>query len=294
MRHDHDEDATTDLRRWLGESTASTVDDGDVHDPSRRWTASRVALVLLVLAPWVVLAALALTGTPTPSRAAGSDPAAGVVDVGATDPTNRSSQRATGDARTTAAGTPTAAAGTAAPAGPVDPDPAADPAVPAAVGPTAVRLVRDAVTRAGPRSMALDAAAAETVDVLTDDTWAVRVHAVVLRGDRRRWRTARHEIWVAPVGLRDGRVVGLDRPWRVATVDGGIARTSWTPADVDHRVVRGALDDAGIGHDGALVVQQHPALPSVVRVITADARRLWVRLAPTAAVVGHDTGEHAR
>lgn len=294
MRHDHDEDATTDLRRWLGESTASTVDDSDVHDPSRRWTASRVALVLLVLAPWVVLAALALTGAPTPSRAGGSDRAAGVVDVGAADPTDRSSQPATGGARTRdAAGTPTAAA-TEAPAGPVDLDPAADPAVAAAVGPTAVRLVRDAVTRAGPRSMALDAAAAETADVLTDDTWAVRVHAVVLRGDRRRWRTARHEIWVAPVGLRDGRMVGLDRPWRVATVDGGIARTSWTPADVDHRVVRGALDDAGIGDDGALVVQQHPALPSVVRVITADARRLWVRLAPTAAVVGHDTGEHAR
>jgi hypothetical protein len=142
--------------------------------------------------------------------------------------------------------------------------------------------------------MALDVAAAETADVLTDDTWAVRVQAVVLRGDRRRWRTARHEIWVAPVGLRDGRMVGLDRPWRVATVDEGIAPLPWTPADVDHRVVRDALDDAGIGHDGTRVVQQHPALPSVVRVTTADDHRLWVRLAPAPAVVGHDTREHAR
>jgi len=294
MEHDHDDDATTDLRRWLGERTAATVDDGDVHDPSPRWTPSRVALVLLIAAPWVVLAALALTGPPARSHDDGSDPAAGVAESGTPDPVDRSSQQATGGARPMdAAGAPTAVA-TADPAGPVDSDPAADPAVAAAVGPTAVRLVRDAVTRTGPRSMALDAAAAETADVLTDDTWAVRVQAVVLRGDRRRWRTARHEIWVAPVGLRDGRMVGLDRPWRVATVDEGIAPLRWTPADVDHRVVRDALDDAGIGHDGALVVQQHPALPSVVRVTTADDRRLWVRLAPAPAVVGYDTREHAR
>ena len=273
MRHHDDDDAADDLRRWLGDNTAPT--DVDVDDPPRRWTRSQVVLGLLVLAPWVVLAALALTDGPATWPDGGPDPAADVTDAGTARPTDASSEQAAARARTTdAVATPTATA-------------------PPAVGPTAVRLVRDAVTRAGARSMALDAAAAEAADVLADDTWTVRVHAVVLRGDRRRWHTARHEVWVAPVGLRDGHVVGLDRPWRVATMDGGIAPLSWTPADIDHRAVRGALDDAAIAHGGALVGQQNPSLPSVVRVATTDGRRLWVRLDPEAVVVGHEVREDA-
>jgi len=275
MRHHDDDDAADDLRRWLGDNTAPTDVDVDVDDPPRRWTRSQVVLGLLVLAPWVVLAALALTDGPATWPDGGPDPAADVMDAGTARPTDASSEQAAARARTTdAVATPTATA-------------------PPAVGPTAVRLVRDAVTRAGARSMALDAAAAEAADVLADDTWTVRVHAVVLRGDRRRWHTARHEVWVAPVGLRDGHVVGLDRPWRVATMDDGIAPLSWTPADIDHRAVRGALDDAAIAHGGALVVQQNPSLPSVVRVATTDGRRLWVRLDPEAVVVGHEVREDA-
>jgi hypothetical protein len=167
-------------------------------------------------------------------------------------------------------------------------------AAPTAVAPTAVRLLRDAVTRTGARSMALDAAAAEEVDTLAAGTWAVRVHAVVLRGDRRRWRTATHEIWVAPVGLHDGRLVGLDRPWRVATLDGDIAQTTWDRADVDTRAVRRALDEAGIDHRDDLVVQQHPTVPSIVRVSTTGTRHVWVRLTPEPAVIGLHGAGHGR
>lgn len=283
MHHDDADDATQDLRRWLGQEGApASAGHDDVDDPPRRWTPPRVALALLVLAPWVVLGALALTGVRDPSTTARSSDGAGPAGTATDHPAGAPTDGAT---------PPSAAP--AAQAGHTDDATVAD-AVPAAVRPTAVRLVRDAVTRTGARSMALDTAAAEAVDALTVDTWAVRVHAVVLRGDRRRWRTATHEVWVAPVGLRGGRVVGLDRPWRVATIDGGIAPTTWDRADVDPDAVRAALDDAGISHGDDLVVQRHPTLPSVVRVTTTGTRRVWVRLTPEPVVVGHGDGEHAR
>lgn len=288
MNDDHDDDASHDLRRWLGDEDAparAIRDAGD--DPSRRWTAPRTALALLVAAPWVVLMALAVTGAAGPSTTTTSTDGAGTAAAA----THRPVAPTDGTA-TPSAGPPVdPRSGDAPPASDARPE---GDASPAAVGPTAVRVVRDAVTRTGARSMALDAAAVEAVDTLAAGTWAVRVHAVVLRGDRRRWRTASHEIWVAPVGLHDGRVVGLDRPWRVATLDGDIAQTTWGRADVDTRAVLRALDEAGIARGDDLVAEQHPTVPSIVRVTTTGTRRVWVRLTPEPVVVGLDDAGHDR
>lgn len=280
--HQGEDDATIDLRRWLGEATpAPTHDDAVPGDAPRRRTWWRTALGLLLLTPWAALALLSLTDAHGSSLRRRTDDGPAVAGARAA-PTGAASLPAT---RRTAAADPTASTGR---------DPS-DHAVPAAVGPTAVRLVRDAVTRAGSRSTGLDVAAAEEVaEVVSADTWAVRVHAIVLHGDRHRWRGAAHEVWVAPVGVRDGRVVGLDRPWRVATIDGGPVPAAWRRAEVDRALVRGALDDAGIGHDGDLVTQRHPALPSIVRVTVGKHRRVWVRLGPPAEVVGQRTREGDR
>jgi hypothetical protein len=288
MHYDED-DATQDLRRWLGEDDAPASAGHDaVDDPPRRWTPPRVALALLVLAPWVVLTALAVSGGPGPPMTARSADGTGPEGAAPDHPGGAS----TGGASTPAdgAGQAHAGGGDTAVTGAVT----ADDAVPDDAAPTAVRLVRDTLTRAGDRSVALDIAAAEKAETLTAGTWAVRVHTVVLRGDRRRWHTATHEIWVAPVGLREGRMVGLDRPWRVATVDDAIASTTWDRARVDIRAVRDALDDAGIGYGDDLVVQQHPAAPSILRVTTNGTRRVWVRLTPEPVVVGHDHGTRDR
>lgn len=288
MRGNQD-DPSHDLRRWLGEDDTPTRAAHDaVDDPPRRWTGPRVTLVLLVLAPWIVLVALALSGAPGGSTAVRPADRDGTGDPATVQP-----------AGAPAAGAPTPSAAPTVLPGPDD-DPTTTPAAPAigtapaAVGPTAVRLVRDAVTRSGVRSMALDAAAAEEADPLAAGTWAVRVHAVVLRGDRRRWRTATHEVWVAPVGVRAGRVVGLDRPWRVATIDSDVARTTWRRVDVDTRAVRAALGDAGLDHGDDLVAQRHPTVPSVVRVTVAGRRRVWVRMRPEPVVVGLDGEERRR
>ncbi|HSJ46622.1 MAG TPA: hypothetical protein VK923_18240 [Euzebyales bacterium] len=291
MHRDNEDDAANDLRRWLGEdNTSPSAGHDGMEDLSHRWTAPRLALALLVLAPWVVLGVLALTGARGPASTGRPD------DAG---PAGHATDDSDGPARAPMAGS------TSPPSAPETRGHRADAAtpteavtasggVPAAVGPMAVRLVRDAVTRTGARSMALDAAVVEAAEALAADTWAVRVHAVILRGDRRRWRAATHEVWAAPVGLREGRVVGLDQPWRVATIDGGIAPTTWDRADVDTAAVRGALDDAGISHGDDPVVHQHPKLPSIVRVTTSGDRHVWVRLTPQPVVVGHGDGRPDR
>jgi hypothetical protein len=289
MHRDDDDEAAHDLRRWLGDGKASApAGPDDVDDQPRGWTAPRLALALLVLAPWIFLGVLALTGARGPATTERPPDDAGPAGPGTGDPAGAPMDGAT---------PPSPAPETR--ARPADNAEATDAVtatgtVPAAVGPTAVRLVRDAVTRTGARSMALDAAAAEAVDTLAANTWAVRVHAVVLRGDRRRWHTATHEVWAVPVGMLEGRVVGLDRPWRVATIDDGIASTTWDRAGVDADAVRGALDDAGIPHGDDLVVQQHPTLPSIVRVTTRGDSRVWVHLAPEPVVVGREDGERDR
>lgn len=266
-----DDDDAGDLTRWLsGTADPPTGPTGAPDDRAVPWPPARVALVLLVLAPWAVFAVLALAGADDPSApAATMDPSAPVADAPSVVPTGASR-----------AGRPAAAR-------PPDGD-TGD--LPPGVGPTAVRVVRDAVTRAGATSTALDAAAVEAIEPLGADMWAVRVHAVVLRGDRRRWATATHEVWAAPVGRRGGGIVGLDRPWRVATLDAPVTPTSWDAADVDRRAVAAALDAAGIGHGRALRVERHPRVPGIVRAVVGDGRPVWVRLEPAPTVVGHHAG----
>ena len=175
-------------------------------------------------------------------------------------------------------------------------EPGATP-VPAGAAATAVRLVRDAVTRRhADTSAALDVAVAEPPRPLGTNQWAVRVQAVVLRGDARRWRSATHEVWVVPVGLHAGRPVGLDHPWRVATEAPTIMRESWNAAAVDQPAVRSALRAIGVraGHD--LQAQQHPTLPNIIRVRVIDGgqtRRLWLTTRPAVRVVGATEGATA-
>ncbi len=161
----------------------------------------------------------------------------------------------------------------------------------AIAGPVAVRLVRDAVTSTGDgTATALDAAAAEPPDPLGDDLWIVRVHAVVLHGDRRRWRSASHEIWAVPVGRRNGAVVGLDHPWRVADGADRIVDTAWEPAAVDLDEVRTALRRAGIPAVADLRAERHPQRVALLRAVIGAGphqRHVWLRTTPVLEVLGH-------
>ncbi len=172
------------------------------------------------------------------------------------------------------------------------PDPARRGTRGATAGAVAVRLVRDAVTSTGDGvATALDAAAAEPPDPLHDDTWIVRVHAVVLHGDRRRWRSATHEIWAAPVGRRDGAIVGLDHPWRVARGADRIVELAWQPADVDLDEVRAALRRVGLPATADVRVERHPHLASVLRAVVGQEpgeHHVWLRRARTIEVLGHE------
>lgn len=271
MEDASDPDVSGDeLRRWLDAGSDDTHTSAD-EDPHRRVSTRRRWLVAVV-APWVLLAAVAAAGRvndsdATPAAAAPSPAAAPAPTVAA-------------------APAPTAAPATPAPN---DPPAAAAPTEvdpPAAVVPAAVGMVRDAVTTAsGDVTTALDSGTPEQPRRLADDTWLVRVHAVVLHGDRRRWRSARHEVWAAPVGRRGGGVVGLDRPWRVAIADRKRVRRTWQPATGDLPAVRRALRDAGLPAGPRLRLERDPALPAVVRAVTG-ASSAWLRAGSRPRVLG--------
>jgi hypothetical protein len=162
--------------------------------------------------------------------------------------------------------------------------------VPDGVAATAVRLTRDALTgRDGTVTTAVDVAIAEPPLPLGPDQWLVRVQAVVLRGDTRRWRSATHETWAVPVGVRHEAHVGLEAPWRVALEEPVVTRPDWQAATVDERAVRSALRTVGARGAPDLAAQQHPALPHVIRVRIAGpepAGHIWLTTEPTERVLG--------
>ena len=257
------------LTQWLGEDPddappptggANAPDREPGGDRRRRSSPRRIARAGALVAPWLVALAVLVSSTGT------TDPAADATPPVAPQP-------------------------------PPTPEGTATSPVPAGAAATAVRLVRDALTRqhAG-ASAAVDVAVAESPQPLGADQWAVRVQAVVLRGDARRWRSATHETWVVPVGLHAGRPVGLDHPWRVATEDPAVTPVRWSAAAVDERAVRSALRTIGVRAARDLHAQQHPALAHIVRVRVADGyqiRHLWLTTRPTVHVVGAPAGTAA-
>jgi hypothetical protein len=230
-----------------------------------------MARIVALLAPWIVvlavLAAAQHTTGDTVRTTADRDGAA----------TTLASDAATASA-TIPAGAPSDMAGE----GSSVPAPADVPA-------TAVRLVRDAVTgRHAGATTAIDVAVPEAPRSLGADQWLVRVHAVVLRGDTRRWRSATHEVWAVPLGMSGEQVVSLDTPWPVATTRPRVARGRWTSEVVDQKAVRTALREAGLRPAGNLAAERHPQVPYIIRVRTAGAqgRHVWLRTAPTMQVLG--------
>lgn len=259
-----------DLRRWLDASDGGTGAPADDDAPRprsrRRWW------VMAVVAPWALLA-VALVAAPAPDGTVHAAPSGS-----ATAPAGP------------AATAPPADATAPAPARPATATAAAPPEAPAAVAPTAVGMVRDAVTTASDGvTTALDSATPERPRRLGDGTWLVRVHAVVLRGDRRRWRSAQHEVWAAPVGSRDGVVAGLDRPWRVAVAAADREPPAWRPATGDLPAVRAALRGAGLPTGPGLRLERDPALPAVVRAVTASSSA-WLHVGGRPRVLGTEEG----
>jgi hypothetical protein len=289
------------LAQWLGEDPDGDAppDDRepDPHTPSgrapRRGASRRTARAIALVAPWLVaLAALAApTGRashqPGPVAPDGRQTSADArPDHGVTPPASEIAAAASVSeiaAAASASETGAPAPSMAADAGPVPPGTAA----------TAVRLVRDAVTgRHGDTTAAVDVAVAEAPRPLGPDQWLVRVQTVVLRGDARRWRSATHETWAVPIGLRSGTPVGLDAPWRVAIDDPVITTAEWGAADVDEDAVRSALRSIGARAAQDMHAQQHPTLTHVVRVRVAEAgrtRRVWLTTHPTVRVLGAPT-----
>lgn len=305
---DHRSQPFEGLARWLADDPgddpsiprATTADAGDnratPHDatpagtaapydratpdhrvvPNRRRTSARRGTrAAALVAPWLVaLAVLAVPARTNSTRSPRADPPA--VDVVPSQADDWSSQPAA-----------TARNRDDAPANSVA---GATPPTHAGVAAAGVRLVRDAVTgrRAG-TTAAIDVAVPEPPRPLNSEQWMVRVQTVVLRGDARRWRSATHEVWAVPVGLRAGRAVGLDRPWRVSIETPLIAAVDWSAATVDEDAVRAALRavDARPAHD--MGAQRHPTIADVIRVRIADAghaRYVWLTTKPTIRVLG--------
>lgn len=280
-----------ELRRWLDAADGEvgpTAGDDPSGRPVRRWW------LAAVVAPWVLLAVAFVGGggaapttgaggrqaTPSTSGAPAlpraTEGAAAAVDPATPEPgpADPVPTAAGATAPDTAGGTGSGTAGT-------------DP--PEGVAPTAVGMVRDAVTTAsGGRTSALDSATPEEPRPLGGRAWLVRVHAVVLRGDHRRWRSARHEVWAAPVGRRDGAVVALDRPWRVAITELDHGPPAWQGTTGDLAAVRRALRAAGLPTGPGLRLERDPAMPAVVRAVTASSTA-WLRAGAHPRVLGTDT-----
>jgi hypothetical protein len=253
---------------------SATPDHGVKRDETRR-SARRGMRAAALVAPWLVvlavLAAPARTSGTSPRRT--GQPAVHVAPSPADDwsPEPANAPREPDDTFTDSAARAT-------------------PPVPAGIAAAAVRLVRDAVTgrRAG-ATAAMDVAVPEPPQPLDSDQWLVRVQAVVLRGDARRWRSATHEVWAVPVGLRAGQAIGLDHPWRVATETPRITPGDWAATAVDDDAVRAALHAVGAQPAQELGAQQHPTIAHVIRVRVADAertRRVWLTTEPTMRVLG--------
>lgn len=285
----HETSSRDDINRWLADAddiTPSMPKSGT--DDARRRQLRRAAMIAALVLPWCIALVMLVASPPThaskqrPGTAAG--PADPPIDVAATtepDP-------ATGS-------TPTAAPGSGSSSNDVDDDARPIPATRTPeVDAVAVAMVRDAVTAVdGDDATALDLATAGTGTPVGADTWIVRVHAVVLRGDRQRWHTAAHEVWAAPVGMRAGRATALDRPWKLD--DGGPPSRPprWAPAtvDVDPDALRAALTAAGY-RPTATALERHPSVPDLVRAEVrgsddgAGRVHVWVRTTPTVAVLG--------
>lgn len=256
------------LARWLGEddgddATMRSV-PGDGDERPRRRHIRAVGLV----APWVITLAvlLATFSAGDASRLPAGDR---VVVAGRDGPRSAPTQPPS-------------------PARRSGPD-AGGQRTPDGVAAAATGLVRDAITgRHGDTTRALDVATAERPRPLGDDHWLVRVRVVVLRGDARRWRTAAHEVWAVPMAVHTGRVVGVDRPWRVAVERPRIAATRWSAAAVDHAAVAAALRQIDARPADDLDAQQHPDLAGIIRVRTAadGGAHVWLGTQPDLHVLG--------
>jgi hypothetical protein len=220
----------------------------------------RFTRIAALLAPWIVALAV-LAAAP---HTTGTTP---VRDTGGRD------------------ATPAPAPSHAAPA----PSASADATAPADATAAAVRLVRDAVTgRRSGVTTAIDVAVPEEPEALGADQWLIRVHAVVLRGDARRWRSAVHEVWAVPIGISDGHAIALEEPWPVANEHARVTPGRWDAEAVDEAAVRSTLRAAGMRPAPDLAAERHPQIPHVIRVRVAGpgARHVWLRTTPSMHVLG--------
>lgn len=276
MSDDRHPSALDGLGRWLADDADAARMPGD--EPAggpRPWWTRRWLRVAGLIAPWVVAAGVLASND------------AAVVPPGPTGPALPAASPAAPSTPPRPPHAPNGTLATGAPTG--EPAPATGTAAPPAAAPTAVRLVRDAVTGDhGARVTAVDVAAPEPPTGVGPGAWLVRVHAVVLRGDRTRWRSATHEVWAVPVGGDGGAVVGLEQPWRVTRDAPRVRRVGWTAAAADHAEVRAALRRAGL-HASGRTIERHPTIAGLLRVPVAwgDGRgHVWLRDGSPMRVLG--------
>lgn len=157
----------------------------------------------------------------------------------------------------------------------------------------AVMLVRQALTSPAGDGEAtyVDQAVADMVERVGSAEWVVRVQALVLTGDQERWLDQRLQVYVVPVGMRDGQAIGLERPWPVGERALTFTQPGWKATTQDQRAVIAALRDAGYQTSGKIRIETAAELPAIARV-TLDAsdgpRHVWVRLSEPVEVLGRD------
>jgi hypothetical protein len=272
------------LTRWLHEDTGNDPNLPDTapdeRDGPRRGRIRAIAIAL----PWLVTLAVLAATTRTGDAPAGPPPAAPASEAGGQPP-----EGLTATATPDSDGHPPDDAGA-----PSAPD--GDQRPPDGLAAIATGLVRDAITgQRGDTVRAVDVATAEPADPLGGDHWLVRVHAVVLRGDTRRWRSAAHEVWAVPMAARAGQVIGVDRPWRVSSGRPRITVSGWVPASVDRAAVADALHRGGTRPADDLDPQRHPDLGGIIRVRTAagGGSHVWLATEPRLHVLGAGPGTTA-
>jgi hypothetical protein len=283
--------AEDEIARWLVDDHDATPSMPKPDRERRRAGLLRVALLGL---PWLVVLAVVVIGwspsappsgharTGPADRPAGAPPAAARPGPTAVVP----SQGATADSATTDGAATDGAAASDAVTADVAPTGHRPPATAEA---TAVALVRDALTRSDDGgATAVEIAVPDGGEQLGEGAWVVRVRAVVLRGDGRRWRTARHEVWAAPVEVRTGEGVALDRPWRVHTGAQPVERPEWRALDGTVAGLDDALRRAGLAPTD-VSPQRHASVPHLLRVrARADDRPVdvWLTKAGGLRVLG--------
>jgi hypothetical protein len=285
------------LTRWLHEDTGDDPSmpgtAPDERDGPRRGRIRAIALAL----PWLVTLAVLAATTWTGDAPAGPPPAAPASEAGEqSHPPTAGHPIPDGGAQP-----PDGLTASAAPDG--DGQPPDDPAAtstpegeqrpPDGLAAIATGLVRDAITgQRGDTVRAVDVATAEPADPLGGDHWLVRVRAVVLRGDTRRWRSAAHEVWAVPMAAHAGQVIGVDRPWRVSSGRPRITVSGWGPASVDRAAVTDALHRSGTRPADDLDPQRHPDLGGIIRVRTAagGGSHVWLATEPHLHVLGAGPG----